>query len=307
MDNKFNDVNERISKLYNDGTSSREIRTNVMAPEEQQKVRKTMLLLFFLTMITAFAAIIVFLNPFETLKKNNNVNKPISNKDELPLGEISTSNEIVKELNRLVELSVIDLYYVDTFSFFEKESVTSNELSDELKMHLIEKNYLFVNLLTDKGLLEYIETCNEEGLAIPKEDFDEVVTKVLGPNASITSDLSKTMHYTQSADITNLLISKKEDKYVVTCDGEMKDADLTKYPSQMLIKAIKTNEGIELYYNVIFIDDSNVYKDYLMTELITADKNSNYEVYIERGSTYKYTFNIDSEKNYYLSKIELVK
>ena len=303
-DNKRKDINDRIDYLY--GNSDKQIAKNEMPIEEKKIIRKKMLLLLFFTTITMVIIVFIFFNPFEQKKNYNSNTSNIESKDELMLGEIDITNKIVQQLNERIKLSVLDLYYIDTFDFFKNKTITSNELTDDLKIHLIEKNDLFFELLIDIGVFDYVETCDESGLIIPKDRFDEVVKKTLGNDITIQEEISKTLHYKNISKNSNLLLVKTGDNILVNCQGETLINDLTKYPYQLLTNAVVIEEGIELYYKVVFIDDDKVYKDYELTKLITELKGSNNNDYVKDGSVYKYTFIKSDKNNYYLSKIEMI-
>jgi len=300
----YKDIDERINQLY--GNVETKPKVKELSNEEKQKIRKEMLVLLIVTVTAAFFILIITFNPFYVSTNTNTNNNSNNNNNELQLtiGEIDINHRTVKKLSQQVQFSVIDLYYVNTLEYFKNDITNTSELSNELKMHLIEKNNLFVDLLVDSGLMEYVETCSESGLEISKEKFEEVVHKTLGPTVTINEDFSKTLHYTEIQEISRVLFTKKGEKYFITCNGPLLETNLNKYSSQVLTKAIVIDGGIELYYNVVFVSDNKVYRDYNCTELITESKDTDYDTYIQKGSVYKYTFIKDIEDSYYLTKIE---
>ena len=299
------DLNDRINKLY--GSSAKEIKKSEMSNEEKQKIRKQMWFLLLLSSTTMILALIILLNPFGRKSNDQQINNNHNEHDELTIGEIDVKHKIVQHLRNRIEFSVLDLYYVDVFQYFNNDIVDFNAIDDQLKVHLIKKNDLFVDLLVEKGLLEYVETCDETGIDILKDEFDKIVEQTLGENIKISNDFSTTLNYMELEKNPNLLFSKVGDSYSINCNGKTLDADLTKYPHQALNNAIVIEGGIELYYNVVFIDGEKVYKDYNYEELIAESKDVDYDSYIQKGSYYKYTFMKNKENNYYLSKIEIIK
>lgn len=303
--NKYNEINNRINKLY--GNSTQDIKKSEMSQEEKQKVRKQMWMLLLLTVVTMMCSILIIFNPFNKNNNNNSVITNNNNNNELTIGEIDINNKIVQELNERVELSVLDLYYVDTFEYFKHDFIEVKNLPQDLQLHLVEKNNLFVSLLLNNGLLNYVYGCKEEGLELPLEQVETVIQKTLGKDTIMMSDFSKTLHYSNIPNASNLVFSKKGNKYIVNCNGKVLKNDLVKYPYQFLTEAFVIENGIELYYKVVFIDGEKVYKDSNFSMLITESKGLNNNNYVYDGSTYKYTFYKYDQKNYYLSTIENIK
>ena len=304
------EIDDRINRLY--GLSSEPIKeVKQLSREESIAIRKKMLILFIATLLVILIIGFMLFKPFDIVE-NNNQYKPVQTpgnndkEEQLLPGEISITDEQVVKLNNLVSVSALDLYYVDLFELFKYESITTKAMSSEMKVHILSKSELFTELIDKYAIKEYMKSCDVNGVQITNQDFDSALHKALGPNISIENGLSKNIYFVQNLNVYDMHLNKTNDKYLLDCNVKSLDADITKYPHQKLYKAVSKDNTIELYYKVVFIDDNNVYSDYNFSNLITNDKTENYESYIKKGSTYKYTFIKDEEESYYLFSIDKV-
>ncbi len=310
--NDASQLNNRINKLY--GIEEEEEPREIVEydPKDLENIRKKLLILLMIIVVFVILFIIILLNPFKSKTKEPNysdnedvedVEPPVSS--ELPLGEIETSNNIVMSLNSKISFSLIDFYNMDPFELFKNNSITSNDIPDFLKIHFLSKTDDFYNIFDEIKLEEYIKTCDTEGITLDNNQVNTVIEKTLGPNVNIANGTYLLLYYSDTLASKRLSFTKNDNNYVITCNTSPASNEITKYFQQKLEKAIKTEEGIELYQRIVFIKESGVYKDPNFTNLITNDINVTYDSYITGGAVYKFKF-IENEKDYYLSSIELV-
>lgn len=305
------DLTNRINMLYGDSSSKGHV-TKEYDPQELAEVRKKLILLLIGLVIFVVISVVVLINPFDIGKNNkteDNKNKPVQeekpSEDEIPLGVIDSSEPIVMELNNLVSFSYGDFQSVDLFPLYANNLLEANNISNDIKLFLIQGHDSFLNLLNDSGIKDYLATCSDEGISISKEEFDKVVTEIFGPDATVIYDDINYSYYVAEQNPTKISLSWNNEHYILKCNDYMEISTITKYVQQKLDKAVKTEEGIELYQKVVFINQTGVYKDPNFGELITNDVTATFDQYIKNGSLYKYTF-VENEGNYYLSKIEKV-
>lgn len=300
-----NELNARINKLY--GMSNEDTQKKEYDPAELQEIRKKLLYLLIGIIIVGIGALVVLINPFKWGKetKTNTPNTEDKTDDivEEPTGELSLSNQTVVGLNNRISFYESDFARIDLFPLYSNKELDSINIPNNIKLYLLRKNSLFSDMLKNNGMTEYAKTCSAEGINISKDKFDTLAKKLLG-NAVIVeySDFNYT-YYDDSKEV-KLLFTYANDAYNIKCSDYNID-NITKFIQQKLISAYKTENSIELYQRVVFINVNGVYLDPNFETLITNDKNATIDTYIEKGSIYKYTFIEDDNNDYYLSKIEL--
>ena len=306
-----NDLSKRINQLY--GLEEKEeIKPKEYDPKELESVRKKLLFLLIGVVLTGIAIVLLLISPIQTKKasspKNdeNNVVEEKNDNDEIPLGDIDLSNNLVTSLNNLISFGISDFLEIDLFPLYTEDVLISNDIPNDIKLHLLKKSNDMYTFLNSIEIEEYIKTCNPEGLVIKKIDFDSIVSNVLSSRSTIEYKDFNYLYYSSTINGKKLTFNYLNDQYIVKCNEYNINTDLVKNIQQNLYKAVKTEDAIELYQYVVFINRTGVYKDPLFTTLITDDRNATFDNYIDKGNTYKYTFAEEGE-NYSLSKIELLK
>ncbi len=310
VEQEDNELNERINRLYGLSTKPPKEEKHY-DPKELEETRKKLILLLLGVILGGIIILLVLLNPLDWGKKKEEPKteeKEEENvEEEIPLGTINLSNEVVQRLNNLVKFNEDDFLVIDLFPLYTKEVLTSAAIPNNIKLYMMKKNPSFNDMLVECGIEEYIKTCDPNGLTIDKTQFDKLVGETFGPNVSVTYDPINYLYYSVSSNSKKLTLTYNDTNYIVKCNEYQESTVLNKYVQQELVHAVKTKDGIEIYQNVVFISPSGVYKDPSFTTLITNDKAASSTEYLAKGSVYKYTF-VETEKaNYYLSKIELVK
>jgi len=304
-----NELNDRINRLY--GFSSNTVKeTKQYDPQELTEIRKKLILLLIGIIIFGVITVVILINPFK-FKSNqkpsdNVVNKDDSasdNKDEIPLGEIDIEHSLVSKLNSKISFTTNDFMYIDLFELYRADNLEINNLSNSTKLYLLKRDDAFYELISSDETDEYIKTCDTNGLEISKEDFDSVIKKVFGSNATIDYEPINYYYYSDDYNSKKLTLTYENEKFVLRCNDYTEETTVTKFVQQNIEKAVKIETGIELYQKVVFINQTGVYKDPDFVELITNDQNAELTDYISNGALYKYTFNQDGD-NYYLAKIE---
>lgn len=305
------DLTNRINMLYGDSASSGQP-LKEYDPKELAEVRKKLILLLIGLVIFVVVAIVVVINPFDVGKNNktdDKENKPVQeekpDEEEIPLGAIDLSEPIVVELNDFVSFSYGDFQRADLFPLYTSNLLEANNIPNDIKMFFVKRHNSFLNLLNGAGIKDYVGTCAEGGINISKDDFDKVVTGIFGPDATIVYDDINYSYYIKDEDATKITMIWDNDHYILKCNNYMENSTITKFVQQELYKAIKVEEGIEIYQSVVFINPTGVYKDPNFSELITNDVTATFDQYIKKGGLYKYTF-AENGEDYYLSKIEKV-
>lgn len=305
IENNDNELNDRINRLY--GVSSPSKEEKQYDPKELQEIRKKLMLLLAVLIIFVIIAFIVLIKPFDFNNKDSN-NDSVQEEEKENNNEnnqIDINSDTIVELNNLIEFSVNDFKEIDLFSLYSDNVLESNNIPNNIKLYMLKRTNVFEDLLDNNGIVEYLDTCSQEGLIIKKEDFDKVVTSVFGPNTTVQYDKINYMYYRDSSIAKKVTLSYENDNYILRCNEFTNNTVLTKYIQYNLKDVVSSNDSIELYQNVVFINQSGVYKDSNFNELITNDQNAQLNDYISKGVIYKYTF-VKNEDNYYLSKIEKI-
>lgn len=316
LSTKDNEMNERINKLFGEENNRSQKELKEYDPAELLQARKKLLLLFVGVIVAGVIIIVLLFNPLElNFGKNNNEQNQEENNDpnesevpEYPL-TLNIYDEKVISLNQQIEFSVEEQQQVDLFPLYINENIVTNDIPNEIKIAYLKKNTNFYDMLIKNKVNEYAMVCNPEGVAISKDEFDQVYRSVFGNDALVNYSNINYEILTEDDKTKKITLAFDTDKYVVTCSDYSVSDSITKLVQQDLIKAIETENTIELYQKIVFITYSGnigVYKEPSFTTLITNDKTASLEDYINLGNTYKYTFEKDKEK-FYLSKIELVK
>lgn len=318
MENSNDDLNSRINRLYGleEPKNYEEKKVINYNSEELLATRKKLLILLFILLAFAFIFIIFLFNPLshssngksssDNEEKDTNDDEQ-NTVDELPLGEVQLSNNIVLGLNAFATFSIADFYYQDFYSLFNQPSLLSSQMSDNLKVYFISKDNTFSEYLNELGVTEYVKSCNGVGLTLDNNKMNSFIAKTLGSNTQLADGAYKYLYTNNDlAKYVILIITKNGDNYKLTCSNEQLNTNVNKYLQQKLVKAMKTETGIEIYQSVVFINETGVYKEPGFKTLITNDVNVKFDDYINKGSMYRFSFTIEDNGNYYLSKIELV-
>ena len=308
---KDDELISRINRLY--GISSDPIKeTKQYDPKELKEVQKKLVLLLTGIVIVGVIVLVIIINPFKyfNIKSKSTVKEEEKTevvKDEsIPLGEIELSNKIVYELNNRVRFDANDFYSIDLFPLYVNDVTEISSVSDDIKLYLFKKSTIFNDIFRDIDIESFLQTCNPEGLKLPKEKFDEVFANFYGPNINYIPQNINYLYLSDKIEAKKITLSYENETFVIRCNEyNNNNATITKYIQQDLTKAVKTKNSIELYQNIVFIKETGVYKDPNFNQLITNDPLTKQEDYISKGSLYKYTF-IEDNDNYYLSKIEKI-
>lgn len=311
VEKEDNELNERINRLY--GISEKPPKEEKhYDPKELEETRKKLILLLMGVILGGIVIIFILINPFDWGKKMEEPTEEEKEEEtpveeEFPLGTTDLSNQVVQDLNNLVKFDENDFVIIDLFPLYTNEVLTSSSIPNNIKLYMMKKNPSFNDMLIESGIEEYIETCNPNGLVIDKTKFDQLVGDNFGPNVSVNYDPINYLYYSVSSDSKKITLTYNNGNYIARCNEYQETSVLNKYVQQELVRALKIEEGIEIYQKVVFISPNGVYKDPGFTTLITNDKTASSTDYLAKGNTYKYTF-VERDKNsYYLSKIELVK
>lgn len=307
-----NDLNNRINKLY--GLSSTPDKSvKHYDPKELEEVRKKLILLLIGIIIFGVVVIVVMINPFDfSSLKNRNENKVeqgntgnIQEEEKIPVGELELSHILVLDLNSKITFTTNDFMQIDLFELYRYDSLEINNLSNDIKLYLLKRDDAFYDLINTEEIDEYLKTCDGNGLEISKEKMDLTVKKVFGPKGAVNYDPINYLYYSEDENDKKATLTYENEKFILRCNEFATGTVMTKLVQQNLNKAIKTETGVELYQNVVFLNQTGVYRDPDFTMLITNDKTALLNDYIEKGITYKYIFEEDGD-NYYLAKIEKV-
>lgn len=312
---KDNEINERINRLF--GESSKEEIKDIKDydPKELATARKKLLFLFVGVIIAGVVIIVLLFNPIDFEFDKQNEDEPIqeehnNNNEQTPNYpiELNLTDDLVINLHQKITFEASDFEEIDLFPLYSNETITFNDVPNNIKIFFMKNDEEFATLLIDNGVGEFVKSCASNDISIAKEEFDKVLKDIFGPNATVNYD---TINYDFTIDeetSKKITLSFSEDKYIVKCN-EYKDSDIIRYIQQDLVKAVETQTEIELYQKVVFIslkDKIGVYKEPTLTTLITDDKTAEFDDYIGKGNTYKYVFAKDNG-TYHLSRIELVK
>jgi len=304
------ELTNRINRLY--GMTSEEIKEEKhYDPKELEEIRKKLILLLIGVIICGVVVLVILVNPFdfEINSTSGNNDAPVEEEQEsteqMPLGAIDTSNSTVVELNNFVSFSASDFENIDLFPLYASDVIESKDIPNNIKLYLLKRHEAFLEMLDNANIEEYIETCDTNGLVITKEKFDGVVSKVLGSNVTVEYNDINYAYYSSILGVKKITMSYASEEYLIKCNDYTQGGIITKFIQQNLNKAVKVENAIEIYQNIVFINETGVYKDPKFTQLITNDTNAVFNDYISSGVIYKYTFTEDGE-NYYLTKIEKV-
>lgn len=316
IESKNDELTNRINRLY--GISSdHEEEQKQYDPKELEEARKKLIFLLMGVVLGGIVIFIILINPFGLGEKKKMSSQPNENKvdenedkkeedNKIPVGEIALSNSTVISLNNFVSFTNNDFLIIDLFPLYSSAILDSNNIPNDIKLYLLRRSNYFREVLRENGIEEYLKTCDTNGLIIEKEKFDKALNNILGPNVVADYKDINYSYYSNSMTESKLTLNYINNQYVVKCNNYQTNTSLNKYIQQKLINAIKTENTIELYQKVVFINPNGVYKDPSLQVLITNDKSSVLQDYIDKGSTYKYIFTQDSD-SFYLSRIELVK
>jgi len=303
-----NDLNNRINMLFGESNSNIEPEKQY-DPEELLEVRKKLMLLLICIVIFCVVMIVTLINPFDfgnSKKDKKEEPETIEKEDKgFPMGPIDITEPTIAELNSFLSFSPNDFQTIDLFPLYENSVLEAKNIPDNIKLFLFKKTEAFANMLDDAKIGEYVQTCDPSGISISKENFDKALAEFFG---EVTLGVYGNINYSYFSDdigTTKVSMNYVDDHYVIKCNSYTDGVAITKYLQQSLNKAIKVEGAIELYQNVVFINQTGVYKDTSFSELITNDANAKFSDYIIKGSLYKYIF-IEDGDNYYLSKIEKV-
>lgn len=300
------ELTNRINKLY--GISTNEEPHKEYDPAELQEIRKKLLYLLIGVISAGVIVLIILINPFKTNNKKID-ETPETDKidviEEETVGELSLSDSIVVELNNRISFYKTDFTKIDLYPLYLNQTLNSNDISDDIKLYLLQRSSNFYETLKNSKVEEYVTTCSSTGIEIPKEIFDEEIKSLFGANAIVNYKNINYTYYTEAQTPKKILLTFANDKYIVTCNEYNESGEITKYIQQKLINAYRTEEGIELYQRVVFITRDGVFMDPKLETLITNDQNAVISSYIDKGTIYKYSFIKDKDNNYALSKIEI--
>ena len=310
---KDNDIKDRINKLY--GISNDEAKKEVReySKEELYSARKKLVFLFGGVVLTGIIIIFLLINPF--INKKENIKPPIDtenneedNNKDMYIGQLDLSLELVADLINRISFTYTDLQNVDLFALYNNEGVDIKDIPNNIKLYLLKRDVNFKEILDNNGIDEYIQTCDPNGLSIDKSEFDKLVSMFWGPNTILEYEDINYNYYIDYSNSKKITLTYNEDKYIVNCNDYYVSKDIVKSIEQKTVKAIGTENSIEIYRKVVFISykgEIGVFKEPDFKTLITNDRKAQLEDYIDKADTYKYTF-IKNEDNYYLSRIELV-
>lgn len=312
---KDNEINERINRLFGESNTIQKKELKDYDPNELQNIRKKLLFLLVGVIIAGIVIIVLLFNPLDfnfgkptttnPSQEENNTNIP--NEPEYPI-DLDIYTEEVVLLNQRINFSVDELKEINVFPLYMNKTIVSKDIPNNIKLLMLTKDENFYNMLMENGINEYIKSCDSKGVIIDKATFDKVVNSVYNSEISVNYEPINYELFTNDANSKKITLTFNNDKYVAKCNDYSINNDVTKLLQQKLIKAVETEREIELYQKVVFISyegNIGVYKEPTFKTLITNDKSAEYDDYIEKGSTYKYTFE-KSQNNYYLSKVELV-
>lgn len=305
VEQKNDELTERINRLY--GVSTQEEIKKEYDPKELEEVRKKLILLLLAVIVGGIIILILIFNPFKSNNKSQKVqdDQKVQEEEKLPLGEMSLSDSIVVELNKRFNFSITDYMSINLFPLYSNQKITSNEIPNDIKLHLLKTSEGFRQLLINEKIDNYITTCNSNGMVIGKDKMDEVVKKVLGPNTVIEYQPINYEYYSDITQAKKITLNYINNQYIVSCNEYPVNIQFDKLTQHQLIRAERIEGAIELYQRVVFITPLGVFQDPNLTTLITSDRTSTFESYIGKGSIYKYTFQ-EEGKDFYLSSIEQV-
>jgi len=310
---KDNEMNERINKLFGESRIEEKKKLEDYDPNELADARKKLLFLFVIVIIAGIVIILLLMKPLDFNTPNNKDNGEENNggnnvqNQNYPI-ELELFDEDVVVLNEKITFSSNDFKEIDLYPLYINKELNVKDIPNNLKLFLLSNDDEFYSMLVNNGVKEYVNTCNEKGIEISKSDFDEVINSNFRSDTTINYD---TINYAFSIDGYNtkgIILTYKDDKYIVKCSNNTASNSITKFLQQKLVKAFAIEDGIELYQRVVFVSlegNAGVYKEPTFDTLITNDKSAELDSYINNGNTYKYTF-VKDKDNYYLSKIELI-
>lgn len=264
--------------------------------------------------ILSVIIILLFITGFTILKlMNNNSNENIDNnlnnnkQDSIDGNQNTDSNN---SDNEFVELSTTDEIV---------NKLMENVKTPTMLSHNIKDGYYYVYFyLKDKITIETMDNQMKLLLGFQKLNFPNKVTSETLKNA-LTEIFGKNISYFDEE--MNIYVCPKYEynNNIYTAYSGCGGAFFPKYDKK-IVKSLKYNNKIEIYEQVIYIKYKfiNNEREPSMIELYNADTETklgetsidsnqdNFEIYKDKLSTYKYTFNLE-DGNYYFYSVEKVK
>ena len=310
QDDIQNKIDADISNLNNDD-SFKPVDENAKEPlteEEIKNIRKKLFFLVGLVGIVLIAFVVaLFINPFSKKDKKTTpikqeettINQETAPITEFKDGDVTLNNKELKELISEILYTQYDYYENNTNSIYEKESIYINNLTDKDKLFLSSKTNDFDSLVKKKIT---IETLCDTGVNITKKEIDTILEDRFNTSVEVYEPFTYNIYIKEKYEKT-IRFTYENDKYIGTCYTSTNTIETS--TQQSVVSATKNKKQLYIDVKVVFINQTGIYKDPTYTTLITAG-NESFEEYIEKGNTYRYTYDL-SGTSYSLTNVSLLK
>lgn len=271
----------------------------VMTQEEKRKIKKEMMGMLWLIVIVIIAGL-VFIFGFKDKKSNNNTTTDtdieIESSKPLKNGTVSIDDPTVKEINAMFTFETINpLYEENILKIYKLETTKIEDFDFSTKMLFLTSHKEFKKLVNDKGLGKDSKNTN-----VTTKEIDELSQKLF--NKDINLEYQNFKYYTEKdGTVTYYDAVLKDGKYtfVETTGLESKIKVYSK-----MYSCYKEENVIDIESKIVFVNETGVYANPEMTELISK-RIDIAENYINSGYTTKKTFEIKNTGNieYYFSEV----
>ena len=305
-----NKIDADISNL-NDDDSFKPVDENAKEPLTEEEVKSIRRKLFFLVGLVGIVlitfVIALFFNPFtgkdnkETpvKKPEANINKETASITEFNDGDVTLNNKEIKELISEILFVQYDYYENNTNTIFEKENVYINNLTNKDKLFLASKTSDFDSLIKKRIT---IETLCDTGVNISKKEIDTILEDRFNTSVEVYEPFTYNIYIKDKYEKT-VRFTYENDKYIGTCYTSTNTIETS--TQQKVVSATKNKKQLYIDVKVVFVNQTGIYKDPSFTTLITTG-NESFEEYIEKGNTYRYTYDL-SGTSYSLTNVSLLK
>ena len=232
-------------------------------------------------------------------KPEANINKETASITEFNDGDVTLNNKEIKELISEILFVQYDYYENNTNTIFEKESVYINNLTNKDKLFLASKTSDFDSLIKKRIT---IETLCDTGVNISKKEIDTILEDRFNTSVEVYEPFTYNIYIKDKYEKT-VRFTYENDKYIGTCYTSTNTIETS--TQQKVVSATKNKKQLYIDVKVVFVNQTGIYKDPSFTTLITTG-NESFEEYIEKGNTYRYTYDL-SGTSYSLTNVSLLK
>lgn len=286
--------NEKIEEIK----EFEETEPQIMTQEEKQKLKKQMIGMIWIIVIVIIAAL-VFVFGFKDKKKHTqeptDENVEINTREPLKNGAVAVDEPEVKEINTMFNFETINpLYEENILKIYSLETTTIEEFDFSTKMLFLTSHSDFKKIVEEKGLGK-----ENKKITLTTKEIDELALKLF--NKDINLEYQDFKYYLEKDGVVTYYDAiLKDDKYTFN-ESTGVESKIKVYSK--MYSCYKEENILYIDSRVVFINESGVYSNPEMTELI-GKRTDLADKYVNSGYSVKFTYEIKNTGNieYYFSE-----